>query len=146
MVALFLGFVFLTMALAKSQHPLDTVASLNFAFPRPIAVALTGVLILSEIVLGALLVARWRLDRVLPLVVALLVVFLGWIGFLGAMKAAVPCGCGYTRIALLEPRTRLGEGVRTTCFLLVGVAGLVALPRTRLATPRGGERTTRSLE
>ncbi len=142
--ALFLGGVFLTMALAKSQHPLDTVSALEFVFPRPISMALAGVLIVAEIVLGAMLVARWQPRVVFGCVVGLMVVFLGWITLLGVLKAPISCGCGHTRIEWLEPKTHLGEGLRTAGFLLVGVMGLVALPRTRITTP-GDERKTRSL-
>lgn len=141
--ALFLGGVFLTMALAKSRHPLDTVSALEFVFPRSISMALTGVLIVAEIALGALLVARWRARLVLTCVVALMVVFLGWITYLGISRAPISCGCGHTRIEWLEPKTHLGEGLRTAGFLLVGVIGLVALPRTETNTP-GDERETGS--
>ena len=138
-----LGGIFLTMALAKSQHPLDTVSALNLVFPKQISLGLTGVLIVVEIVVGALLVARWQPRTVLWCVVGLLALFLGWIALLGVLRAPISCGCGHTRIEWLEPRTHLGEGLRTATFLLVGVVGLVALPRTLPDTP-GDERETRS--
>jgi len=90
---LLLGLYMLHAAVDKAMQPGETLSSLEWAFGASRSTFLFFVLIAIEITLAGVLVGGVQRTFALAGLAIVLVIFLGWIGYLILADAPVSCGC-----------------------------------------------------
>jgi len=120
------GLVFLAAAYTKAIDPRETSFAMEHLL-SPVGIP-TDVgeraLILSEIILGALLIAGVARRIALGAAVLTLAAFSGWILYLIATGSSISCGCGLGATWLEPGQTRWAALARNIVLFLVASMGL----------------------
>jgi len=93
-VAVLVGAVLLLSGLSKAHYPAETESSLRAAFPGMNARPFVAGLIVSEILLGAALVARLNVRLSLAVSTVLFAGFSAYLLWLRYREIDLGCGCG----------------------------------------------------